>query len=162
MWLLSDYDGNGIADRTIYSAGNFHRTLNPGGGAWSTNSDETVGVGLGDASFVTPPFVGDFDGDGVSDNIALTASTVFARLSTNAPPWSDSLTVQGNLYGDPSQDTSFFVGDFNLEQFLLAPLKPGDYNSDGTVDAADLRRLRDNARANWNCAGRRRQLQWHR
>ncbi len=138
---LSDYDGNGIADRTLFSAGGFYRSLNPGGGAWSTGGDNaSVGVGLGDADFIPPAELGDFDGDGLSDNIAWNGignSTVFARLSTTLPPWSETPTVSGNHYGDPNQDTSFFVGDFDLSEFLLAPLPPGDYNADGSVDAAD-------------------------
>ncbi len=144
---LADYDGNGIADRTVFCGGGFYRTLNPGGNSWSTGADSTsVGVGLGNSDFIPPPWIGDLDGDGFSDNIAWNGignGTVFARLSSTNPPWGEIPTISGLHYGDPNQDTSFFVGNFDLPEFLLAPLARGDYNIDGTVDAADYVVWRD-------------------
>lgn len=111
--VLSDYDDDRIADRTIYSVGSFYRTLSPGGADWSFGTDHaSVGVGLGNASFTPPPFLGDFDSDALSDNIAWTGGTVYARLSGSATAWSDTPTVTGNNYGDPGQDL-MFLGNFD-------------------------------------------------
>ncbi len=119
---LADYNGDGVDDRVVFSAGQFLQIPNPGGAAWSASSPvDSVGVGLGNASFVPPPYIGDFDGDGKSENIAWASSTVFARLSTTVPPWHEPPTVTGNHWGDPSQDTSFFLGNLDHAPVPVIP-----------------------------------------
>ncbi len=134
---LGDYDGDGVADRVVRREVDFaqlyFRSLNPGGAAWSDGTDNaSAGESHGGAppGWKTPPSLGDFDGDGLSDNVAWASSSVFVRFSIAA--WEEPL-VRGDHLGDPALDKWIFSGNLNQ----APPLVPGDYNGDQVVDAAD-------------------------